>query len=98
MPLSNASFTKKLRSIAKDSSRVVFTNHAKQRMKKRQITFMQVLQSLKHGVIVEPAHITIQGDWKATLKHQCAGDTVQVAVAIEKQADGELAVIVTVMK
>jgi hypothetical protein len=51
----------------------------------------------KRGHISEPAHLTIQGDWKATLEHQCAGDVVKVAVAIESQNDGDLAVVVTVM-
>jgi hypothetical protein len=42
--------------------------------------------------------LTIQGDWKATIEHQYAGDLVRVAVAIERQEDGDLAVVVTVME
>ena len=97
MQLSDAGFLKKLRAIAKDSHRVVLTSHAKQRMKQRRINLRQVLECLRKGRINEPAHLTIQGDWKATLEHQYAGDVVLVAVAIEKQEDGELAVVVTVM-
>lgn len=95
--LSDASFLKKLRVIAKDSHRVVLTIHAKQRMVKRLINLRQVIECLRKGRIIEPAHLTIQGDWKATLEHQYAGDVVKVAVAIEKQEDGELAVVITVM-
>ena len=95
--LSDAGFIKKLRAIAKDSHRVVLTKHAKQRMGQRRINMHQVLDCLRKGRISEPAHLTIQGDWKATLEHQCAGDMVRVAVAIEKQEDGDLAVVVTVM-
>lgn len=96
--LTDAGFLKKLRSIAKDSFRVVLTTHAKQRMKKRRINLRQVIECLRKGRILEPAHLTIQGDWKATLEHQYAGDVVRVAVAIERQEDGDLAVVVTVME
>lgn len=95
--LSDAGFVRKVRAIAKDSYRVVVTRHARQRMKQRRIDMHQVMECLRKGIIFEPAHLTIDGDWKATLEHRCAGDVVRVAVAIERQADGELAVVVTVM-
>lgn len=98
MQLSDAGFIKKLRAIAKDSSRVILTKHAKQRMRQRRINDRQVFECLRKGHIHEPAHLTIQGDWKATLEHQYAGGVVRVAVAIERQEDGELAVVVTVME
>ncbi|MCR4303266.1 MAG: DUF4258 domain-containing protein [Gallionella sp.] len=97
LPLSDASFLKRLRAIAKDSHRVYLTPHAKQRMAQRRVNLRQVLECLRKGRICEPAHLTIQGDWKATLEHQYAGDMVKVAVAIEKQEDGDFAVVVTVM-
>lgn len=95
--LSDASFLKRLRAIAKDSHRVYLTPHAKRRMAQRRVNLRQVLECLRKGRICEPAHLTIQGDWKATLEYQYAGDKVKVAVAIEKQEDGDLAVVVTVM-
>ena len=98
MHLSDAGFLKKLRVIATDSNRVVLTKHAKLRIKQRRINDRQVFECLRKGRIVEPAHLTIQGDWKATLEHQYAGDVVRVAVAIERQDDGELAVVATVME
>ena len=98
LQLSDHSFTKKLRAIVADSDRVVLTKHAKKRMRQRRISLVQVLVCLRKGRIVEPAHTTIQGDWKATLEHHYAGDAVRVSVAIERQDDGELAVVVTVME
>ena len=97
LPLSDASFLKRLRAIAKDSHRVYLTPHAKRRMVQRRVNLRQVLECLRKGRICEPAHLTIHGDWKATLELQYAGDRVKVAVAIEKQEDGDLAVVVTVM-
>lgn len=95
--LSDAGFLRKLRGIVADSNRVVLTPHAKRRMSERRINLRQVLECLRRGRVVEPAHLTIHGDWKATVEHQCAGEVVRVAVAIEQQDDGELAVVVTVM-
>ena len=97
MQLSDAGLLKKLRAIVNDSHRVVLTKHAKQRMRQRRINLRQTLECLRKGRIYEPAHLTIQGDWKATLEHQHSGDVVRVAVAIERQEDGEMAVVVTVM-
>lgn len=98
MQLSDAGFLRKLRAIAMDSHRVFLTNHAKRRMRQRRISQRQIFECLRKGRICEPAHLSIHGDWKATLEHQYAGDVVRVAVAIERQEDGEMAVVVTVME
>ena len=95
--LTDAGFLKQLHAIVRDSSRVVLTRHAKQRMRERRINMRQVMECLRKGLIYEPAYVTIDGDWKATLEHQYAGDVVRVAVAIERQEDGDLAVVITVM-
>lgn len=97
LQLTDAGFLKKLRAIAQESHRVVITKHAKLRMRQRRINDRQVFECLRKGRIAEAAHLTIHGDWKATLEHQYAGDVVRVAVAIERQEDGDLAVVVTVM-
>ncbi|NDU91171.1 MAG: DUF4258 domain-containing protein [Ferrovum sp.] len=95
--LSDPAFIKRVREIAADSNRVFLTGHAKGRMRKRKVTRMQVIECLRKGAISEPAHLNIYGDWQATLTHQNAGDQVKVAVSIERQEDGDLAVVVTVM-
>lgn len=97
LQLSNPAFLKRVRSIAADSHRVVLTKHAKLRMRQRYINLGQVLDCLRNGTISEPAHLDVYGNWKATLERQSAGDVVKVAVALEKQEDGDLAVVVTVM-
>lgn len=67
-------------------------------MIERAISDAQVLQCLRKGHIGEPAHLTVHGDWKATVEHRWAGDLVKVAVEIQLiDEDGEYAVVVTVM-
>lgn len=97
MKLSDPAFLRRAREIAADSNRVFLTDHAKGRMRKRKVTRMQVMECLRKGTIDEPAHLNIHGDWQATLAHQNAGDLVKVAVAIERQENGDLAVVITVM-
>jgi hypothetical protein len=52
MPLrmNDASALKLLRDIAQDSGRVIFTQHARLRMRQRKVTPVQVLACLQHGI------------------------------------------------
>lgn len=97
MKLSDPAFLRRLRAIVADPFRVTILDHAGKRMKKRKITPEQVLECLQKGKLVEPAHLTIYGEWKATVMCRCAGDVVQVAVVLEKTETGDYAVVVTVM-
>ena len=97
LPLNDANFLQKLRAVIEDTSRVQLTTHARDRMRTRRISFRQVLECLRQGRICEPAHVTLRGDWKATLKHQYAGDMVVVAVALRRTAEDDFAVVITVI-
>lgn len=98
LKLSDPAFLRRVHGIVVDSSRMVITAHAKSRMIARRVSDAQVLQCLRKGHIVEPAHVSIDGDWKATVEHRWAGDMVKVAVEIQKiDEDGDYAVVVTVM-
>ena len=96
LPLNDANMLRIVRELAQKSENVFIKKHAKQRMVQRGITLMQVLECLRKGVIDEPAHLSIQGDWKCTLRHQCAGDMVRVAAAIEKDDGGNWIAVITV--
>lgn len=97
LPLNDANFLKRLRAATEDTRRVQLTSHARQRMRSRRLSFRQVLECLRSGRIDEHASLTVRGDWKATLVHQCAGDAVRVAVALRKKDDGDFAVVITVI-
>lgn len=94
--LNDANFLQRLRSALLVQS-YLLTTHAKVRMVERKISTSQVLQCLGKGKIDEPAHLTVQGDWKATVGYQTGGDYVQVSAAISKNEKGDLIVIVTVI-
>jgi hypothetical protein len=95
--LNDANFLRRLRAAASNSSRVFVTPHAARRMKQRKVSFAQVLTCLQKGVVREPATLTQYGDWKATVGCRVAGDDVQIAVVIERDAGTDWCVVITVM-
>lgn len=82
---------------AADSSRVLFTRHARMRMRTRKVAPTQVLGVLRFGYLVEPGYRNIRGNWQCTLEARMAGDEVRVAAALMTDADGEWVVVITVM-
>jgi len=85
-----------IREIAEDTARVMFSRHAKDRMKERGFTSRQVYACLRRGVIYEPVHQDVRGDHKCTLRHLCAGDDVRVAVALKRNSRSEWIAVLTV--
>lgn len=68
LPLNDANMLRLIRELAQNSLNVFIEPHAKKRMKQRRITLTQVLACLSQGVIDEPAHENIRGNWKCTLR------------------------------
>lgn len=91
--MNDASALKLLRDIAQDSGRVIFTQHARLRMRQRKVTAVQVLACLQHGIIGEPVALDVHGYWKLTVTRRVAGKDLNVAVAIDVPSR---AIIITV--
>lgn len=85
-----------IREIAEDTSRVFILKHAKERMRQRKISQTQVYSCLRKGSIVEPAHLSIYGDWKCTMQYRYAGDEINVSVALEREENGDYLAVITV--
>lgn len=83
-----------LREIAKDSARIVFTQHAKSRMDKRRITHTQVIRCLTKGHIIEGPARDIKGNWKMTLEILTAGTVVKTVAALDYDTTRQNYVIV----
>ena len=94
MRLNDANARRLLREIAQDSSNVIFTAHARKRMKERKITSMQVLACLQGGVVTEPVALDIHQCRKLTLTHRVAGNNMEVAVEIDLP---KRAIVITVI-
>ncbi|MEZ5708126.1 MAG: DUF4258 domain-containing protein [Blastomonas sp.] len=83
MRLNDANALSLLRDIAKDSAKVIFTPHARKRMRQRKITPMQVITCLQNGIVSEPVALDAHGYWKLTVARRVAGKDLNVAVSID---------------
>ena len=72
-----------VRELAKDNGNVVFTDHARIRMRQRQITPKAVLECLLHGSIVEGPALGIKGTWELVTQRMGAGRKLHVGFAID---------------
>ena len=95
--MNDASLRKKIAEIARDSSRVIVTSHAKKQMRKRRILITLVIKCLCRGNVIESAHQDIHGCWKLTLELAVCGDVVKVAAALDRDEAGEFIIVITVM-
>ena len=98
--MTDESLRRQIAGIAKDSAKVIVTDHAVESMNKRNVTLPQVLEVLRGGTVCEPAHLNIHGNWQCTLERTTAGDLVRVACVVDDESDksGTVAVVKTVMK
>ena len=84
-----------IRELAKESQKVFFTNHARERMSQRNIATSQIFRCLKTGVITEEPFRDPKGNWKLTLESMCAGDLITVAVVLDHNEQGNYILIIT---
>ena len=84
-----------VRQTAEDSSRVIFTKHAFEKMRERKITVTEVLRCLRKGLVREGPTEEIRGGWRLTLEVLSAGEPVAVVAVLSHDSDGNLVVVVT---
>lgn len=83
LPLSEHQAKDILSETAKDSARLIFTNHAIERMEQRNITRTDVTRVLCNGRIKEGPAMEPSGSWKVTVEGISAGDLISVVAAID---------------
>src|SRR4051812_37746939 len=78
-----------LREVSKDSSRVFYTDHVEEQMRKRKISRPQVLRCLARGKIVEDPFLSLKGNWEMAVEAVTAGNCLHVACALDKDEKGD---------
>jgi hypothetical protein len=98
--MTDEALRRQIAALAKDSSRVVITNHMAARMVERNVSDTQVFEVLRKGTVCEPAHLNIHGNWQCNLERTTAGDLVRVTCVVDDDSDpsGTVVVVKTVMK
>jgi len=72
-----------LAEVADSSANVIFTRHALERMRQRNITPAQVINCLKKGTITESPCLDHHGFWKLTLERYVSSENIGCSVAID---------------
>ena len=83
LPLSKPQALGLVRELAAESGNVVFTTHARKRMRLRKVTPLAVLECLRRGVIIEGPAMGIKGLWEVALERMGAGRRLRVAIALD---------------
>ena len=89
--LSAEDLARHIKRLAEDSGNVVFTNHARDRMSERKITFRHVIECLRFGRVIEGPYKSVKGDWKCTMVRAVSGIDISTSVAVN--FDEELIII-----
>ena len=99
MDLSKAMAEKLLRDLAMDSSKVVFSKHAKGRRNQRKISHIQIPQCLRKGRMIEGPVKAGKGNWECKVTYLSAGDPINVVAALDWQPRlGNYVIVVTTYK
>jgi hypothetical protein len=94
--MSNAQLEKHIRKISVDSSTVILTEHAKERMALRKVQMSQVLDVLRRGTIVRPPEPgKTANSLVCRMERYVAGVDLAVCVAVD--GDDPDLVVVTVI-
>lgn len=84
-----------LREAAEGARRLLFTKHAEDRMRQRQIGRRQVLQVLRTGTFSEPLHQDVTGDWRCSVTGFHAGMHLTVGVVLKQKEGGAWVIVAT---
>lgn len=74
--------------LAEDSSRILYTNHAEERMEERDVSMQDIERILKNGFCAEPPVRDNKGQWKCKLiRHHSGNRDVGVVTIILKRQE-----------
>jgi hypothetical protein len=71
---------RRIRELAKDTANVVPGPEAPGRMRKRKITWTQIIMVLQKGEITEGPALDSKGGWRCTMERFAAGEDVKVSL------------------
>lgn len=86
-----------VRELVAEGGRVVFRDHAYDRLEKREISNAQIFEVLRRGEAVEdPVYSTKYQNWECLLVADAAGEEIHVKAAIEiERLMGQVVVVIT---
>ncbi|MDP7221965.1 MAG: DUF4258 domain-containing protein [Alphaproteobacteria bacterium] len=68
--------------LAGDSGNVILTDHARERMQERKITFRHIITCLRKGRVIEGPYQEPRGSWRCTMIRAVSGVEINIPVAV----------------
>ncbi|RIZ68665.1 MAG: DUF4258 domain-containing protein [Methylococcales bacterium] len=94
--LSISMASKIIKDLAQDSSNIFLIDHAKNSMKKRHITLIQIIQCLVNGSITEGPYRDIgSGNWRVRMQHFSSGQCIRVVAELMTNDNNEKIIVIT---
>ena len=94
--LSISMASKIIKDLAQDSSNIFLIDHAKNSMKKRHITLIQIIQCLVNGSITEEPYRDIgSGNWRVRMQHFSSGQCFRVVAELMTNDNNEKIIVIT---
>ena len=90
---------KTIKDLAKNTDNVFLIPHAKQSMKKRQITLSQIIECLLKGTITEgPYHEIGADNWRVRMEYFSSGQCIKVIAELITNDNNEKIIVITTFK
>lgn len=98
MCLTEIEARRKLKELAKNTSKIKLSAHVRQRMRERHISLKQIICCFEHGDITEGPYPDSRGDSKLNVTVRTAGENITTTVVIKCCEDGDFSIVVTTFK
>lgn len=86
-----------IRNAAKDTSKIIITDHAKLRMKQRKVVYQEVVHCMREGRLLNPAEPGKNGNLVCSMNCYGSSRNIQVCVALSDE-DPNLIVVTVIDK
>lgn len=79
----NKDWERLIHEISRNAKQLIFTDHALDQMRKREISLSMALDTLRNGQIIRtPKFEDITGDTKCRMERYCGGKCLRIVVAV----------------
>jgi len=87
--------SKHIRKAAKDTSKIIITDHAKLRMRQRKVVYQEVIHCMRNGRLLAPAEPGNAGDLVCSMN--CYGSSRNIQVCVALSDENPRLIVVTVI-
>jgi hypothetical protein len=95
-PLPHHSATKLIQDMSLSSGAIILTNHAKKRMRMRNLSFAHIAKALRSGEVWDEPGLSDQGNWLYKMNYEPPDGSRRIEVVVAIEADR--LIVITAMR